>query len=52
MITLIKPILFAFVTSKGVKKLIVELLEVLAANTENTLDDVAVASVRSALLPE
>ena len=34
----------------AVKRLIVELLEALAAKTENTLDDVAVAQVRKALL--
>ena len=50
MIRIIKPILLAFVTSNQVKKLIVELLEALAANTENSLDDLAVAQVRSALL--
>ena len=50
MISVIRPILLSFVTSKRVKKLIVELLEALAAKTENTLDDVAVAQVRKALL--
>lgn len=41
-----------FVTSRQVKKLIVDLLEVLARKSENTLDDAAVAAVRRALLPE
>jgi hypothetical protein len=50
MISVIRPILLSFVTSKRVKRLIVELLEALAAKTENTLDDVAVAQVRKALL--
>ena len=40
-----------FVTSRQVKKLIVELLEALAAKSENTLDDLAVKAVREALLP-
>lgn len=52
MISLIQPILITFVTSKPVKELIVKLLEALAANTENTLDDQAVAAVRNALLPK
>lgn len=50
MISVIRPILLSFVTSKRVKKLIVELLEALAAKSENTLDDIAVAQVRKALL--
>ena len=50
MFSLIRPILFSFVTSKRVKRLIVDLLEVLAAKTENSLDDVVVAQVRKALL--
>ena len=52
MISLIQPILLSFVTSKPVKELIVKLLEALAANTENSLDDAAVAVVRNALLPK
>ena len=51
MITLITPILMKFVTSRQVKKLIVELLEALASKSENTLDDIAVKAVREALLP-
>lgn len=51
MIALIKPILFPFLTSQSVKKLIVDLLEALAKKTENSLDDAAVAAVRRALLP-
>ena len=50
MISVLRPILLSFVTSKRVKRLIVELLEALAAKTENTLDDVAVEQVRKALL--
>ena len=41
-----------FVTSESVKKLIVELLEKLASLTENKLDDLAVKTVREALLPK
>ncbi len=50
-ISVIRPVLFSFVTSKRVKRLIVELLEALASNTENTLDDDAVAAIRRAILP-
>ena len=50
MISIIRPILLSFVTSEPVKKLVVELLEALAAKTENKLDDHAVAVVRKALL--
>ena len=52
MLTLIRPILFSFITSKSVKKLIVDLLEALAAKTENSLDDLAVKTVKDALLPK
>ena len=49
MITLIKPILFAFVKSTAVKKLIVDLLAALVKETDNDLDDSAVAALRVAL---
>jgi hypothetical protein len=49
MITLIKPILFAFVKSTAVKKLIIDLLAALAKETDNDLDDSAVAALRVAL---
>ena len=52
MIVLLQPILMKFVTSRQVKKLIVDLLEALAAKTENSLDDLAVDAVRQALLSE
>ncbi len=52
MIAIIRPILFSFLTSQRVKKLIVDLLEALAKKTENTLDDLAVKTVKDALLPE
>jgi len=50
MIVLIKPVLFAFIKSKAVKQLVVDLLEKLAASTDNTLDDQAVALVRKNLI--
>ena len=49
MITLIKPILFAFVKSNAVKKLIIDLLERLVKETDNDLDDTAVAALKIAL---
>lgn len=49
MITLVKPILFAFFKSDAVKKLLVDLLEKLAKETDNDLDDTAVAALRVAL---
>jgi len=52
MVRLIKPLLLALVTSRQVKELIVQLLEKLAKDTENTLDDIAVRSVKEALLGE
>ena len=52
MLLIIKPILMRFITSEPVKKLVVELLEKLASLTENKLDDLAVKTVREALLPE
>lgn len=49
MITLIQPILFAFINSKAVKKLIIDLLTKLAEQTDNDLDDTAVAALKIAL---
>ena len=49
MITLLKPILFAFFKSDAVKKLLVEILEKLAKETDNELDDTAVMAVKVAL---
>ena len=50
MITLIRPILISFVTSRRVKELICDLLDRLVQSTDNTLDDIAARSVREALL--
>jgi len=50
MIALIKPILLQFVSSRPVKKLIIELLEALVKKTDNPLDDIVVSRVRFALL--
>ena len=49
MINLIRTILFAFVKSNAVKKLIIDLLTVLAKESDNSLDDMAVLALRDAL---
>ena len=51
MITIIRPILFSFLSSDKVKKLIVDLLEKLAEQTDNDIDDKAVAVIRRGLFP-
>tara|TARA_R100000008_G_scaffold35121_1_gene19939 strand:+ start:158 stop:310 length:153 start_codon:yes stop_codon:yes gene_type:complete len=50
MIVLIKPLLISFIQTKAVKELIVDLLAVAAARTDNTVDDQAVAMIREKLL--
>ena len=49
MITLIKPIIFAFLTSDAVKTLVVELLEAYAKRSDNKVDDYAVNLIRQEL---
>ena len=49
MITLIKPIIFAFLTSKAVKNLVIELLEAYAKRSDNKVDDYAVDLIRREL---
>lgn len=51
MITLIRPILFGFIKSEQVKRLVVELLDRLAKETDNTVDDQAVEFIRNGLFP-
>ncbi len=51
MIFLIKPILFKFLQSKGVKNLVVELLEAYCKSTDNTIDDKVVDFVKQNLFP-
>ena len=50
MITLIKPLLIAFVQTDAVKNLIVDLLAVAAARTDNKVDDQAVKLIKEKLL--
>ena len=49
MITIIRPILFSFLASDKVKRLVVDLLEKLAQQTDNDVDDQAVEFIRNGL---
>lgn len=49
MIALIRPILFSFVNSDKVKRLIVDLLKKLAEQTDNSVDDEAVKFIERGL---
>lgn len=49
-VNLLKPILFAFLESREVKALVIELLVRYSASTSNKIDDTVVAIVRDKLL--
>ena len=49
MIKLLRPIIFAFLQSDAVKKLVIDLLSAYAESTDTSLDDVAVEMVRKGL---
>ena len=51
MLLLIKPILFKFLQSEGVKKMVVEMLEAYVKTTDNSIDDHLVGLVRQSLFP-
>nr|BAR24721.1 hypothetical protein [uncultured Mediterranean phage uvMED] len=51
MLFLIRPILLRFLQSKGVKNLVVELLEAYCKSTDNTVDDQVVEFVKHNLFP-
>ena len=51
MLFLVRPILFRFLQSKGVKTLIVDLLEAYCKTTDNTIDDKVVDFVKMNLFP-
>ena len=51
MITIIRPLLFAFLQSDQVKRLVVDLLRKMAQNTDNTVDDAAVNFIENGLFP-
>ena len=50
MIALLKPIIFAFLTSDAVKNLVVDLLEAYSKRSDNKVDDYAVNLIRQELL--
>ena len=52
MVLLIKPILLAFIKSASMKKLILDLLEALVKQTDNTIDDQAVEFIKARLFPK
>ena len=49
MITLIRPILFSFINSEKVKRLIIDMLTKLAEQSDNTVDDAAVKFIERGL---
>lgn len=52
MITLIRPILFTFLNSPQVKRLVVDLLRKLSELTDNNVDDKAVDFIENGLFPK
>jgi len=52
MLLLIRPILFRFLQSEGVKKLVVDLLTAYAKSTESQIDDQVVSYVVKFMYPE
>ena len=51
MIAIIRPLLFSFIQSEQVKRLIVDMLTKLAESTDNDVDDAAVEFIRNGLFP-
>ena len=51
MVKIFKPILLVFIKSKAMKRLIIDLLKALAKQTDNTIDDQAVAFIEARLYP-
>ena len=49
MLLLIKPILFKFLKTQGVKNLVIEMLEAYCKMTDNTVDDKVVDFVKANL---
>jgi len=49
MIALIRPLLFQFIQSEKVKRLVIDLLRKLAEQTDNTVDDQAVDFIERGL---
>ncbi len=51
MLLLIKPILFKFLQSEGVQKMVIEILEAYVKKTYNSIDHQLVGLVRQSLFP-
>ena len=51
MVKILKPILMIFIKSKAMKKLVLDLLKALVEQTDNTIDDQAVAFIESRMFP-
>ena len=51
MYKILKPILMTFLTTTAVKRLVIDLLKALAKQTDNTIDDQAVAFIEARLYP-
>ena len=51
MVKIFKPILLVFIKSKAMKRLIIDLLKALVKQTDNTIDDQAVAFIEARLYP-
>ena len=50
MVKILKPILLVFIKSKAMKRLIVDLLKAIAKQTDNTIDDQAVAFIEARIV--
>ena len=51
MVKILKPILMIFIKSKAMKRLVLDLLKALVKQTDNTIDDHAVAFIESRMFP-
>ena len=51
MVKILKPILMVFIRSKAMKRLVIDLLKALVKQTDNTIDDQAVAFIEARMFP-
>ena len=51
MVKILKPILMIFIKSKAMKRLVIDLLKAIAKQTDNTIDDQAVACIAARMFP-
>ena len=51
MVKVLKPILMIFIKSKAMKRLVLDLLKALVKQTDNTIDDQAVAFIEARMFP-